>query len=173
MVIPQKPKMPFLYSYFVSHPPLCEETLSRRQRIASWVRRRGVELGEIVNFSRSAVFAWASVDIWQGKVVAPLTAQTLNQNGGFWFWALILNTIVVSTALVLGLVSGNNYRVRSYVSLLSSLMWSGVAITALGADIPPSIAAQYVLTFFISFLTAVILWQKAAYARKRVLLETD
>jgi len=150
---------------------MSEQSVARRQRVASWVRRRGIELGEIWSLSASFIYAWRSIDVYEGKSVAPLVTHFfVDLNSGVWFWLLLTNGCAVLFALVLGLFTGNTYRVRSVVSLFSSFAWILIAVAALQSHLPLSISIAYVVTCLVSWVTALILSQKAVYAETKSLL---
>lgn len=147
------------------------EAMRVRQRFGTWVRRRGVEFGELWSIIAAFLYAWRSVAMFDGHLVAPLTSQGMEANGGIWFWALIFNGFVVLTALLIGLLSGNTYRARSYVSLFSSCVWVLVAVAAQFSHLPLSVSIAYVITCVVSWMTAAVLSQKATYAEAKTVLE--
>lgn len=148
-----------------------EHALRRRESISAWVRRRGVDIGEIVSTGASLIYAWRTIEMHDGLPVAPLTSQFFNLSQGFWFDLLLLNASAVSAALLVGWVTGNTFRIRSYVSIASSCVWVVIAIAAKKTGMADSVAAGYFFTCGISWLTALILALKAKYAETRTELE--
>ena len=135
-------------------------SLPSRDDVQAWLTKpgRGVEFGELWSAAASFFYAWRSVDVFDGRLVAPLTSRVfLGAYGGFLYWVLMLNCFVVGAAMIWGLVTGNTYKTRSYLSFASSVMWVFVAFIASIAQLPFSVSSAYVVSCIVSFLTSIVL----------------
>lgn len=146
---------------------LAPAQIDRRAAIAAWLNKRDTAIAEFWSGAAQLIVGWRAVDIFEGKPSAPFTGSALLRfSGGFWFYALVVCGVATLIALTIGLLSGNTYRLRSYVSLASCAVWSAVAVATLTAPGPPSVAIGFCIPAVIAIFSAVVLFVRADLKEK-------